>query len=305
MVAAMTNHPLEALLFGTSDGREIERLITEWSHEHLGSSPTDVLFGHTSVGHTRGLGLADGRAVVVKVHRREVGIDRLRAIQSVQTQLAQGGFPAPRPLVPPHVLGNGIVTGEAFMDGSRLPNGHDSLDRDEMAAELARLVPLTKSTGAEVRAALGSGAPPWADYRGPGLWATPHNPSDDFAIGGGTGELIDRLAARAQTVLRAPDDLPTIVVHVDWEAQNMRFTGERLAVVYDWDSLVIEREAVAVGMAAATFAAGVGAQASRPEREAFLAAYQRSAARAFAPSEIVLALAGGCQVVAYTARLHY
>ena len=44
-----------------------------------------------------------------------------------------------------------------------------------------------------------------------------------------------------------------MIGHCDWLAGNLRWSGEELLVVHDWDSAVADSEAVLVGFAAALY----------------------------------------------------
>ena len=63
-----------------------------------------------------GLRLDDGRRVVLKAHRPEASVDHLASVQHLQTSLADGSFPAPRPLLGPTPLGHGVAVVETLLD---------------------------------------------------------------------------------------------------------------------------------------------------------------------------------------------
>ena len=44
-----------------------------------------------------------------------------------------------------------------------------------------------------------------------------------------------------------------VVGHHDWSAKNMRMGAGRIAVLYDWDAVFVDREAFVLGTAAAHF----------------------------------------------------
>ena len=100
---------LEAQLFGTEDPVEVATGIEAFVREHLGE-PVDALLYEAGVGAVAGLRLVDGRDVVVKVHRWNVSVERLTAVQQVQAHVAARGVPVPRPLLPVLPLESGLAT---------------------------------------------------------------------------------------------------------------------------------------------------------------------------------------------------
>jgi hypothetical protein len=108
----------------------------------------------------------------------------------------------------------------------------------------------------------------------------------------------DRVRARL-----ARYDGPSVVGHADWESQNLRWTGDRLAIAYDWDSLAWLPEAVLVGAAASSFpsdlqpvVASVAASAS------FLQEYQEARGRELTVEQLEVAWAAGLLPVLFNAR---
>lgn len=75
-------------------------------------------------------------------------------------------------------------------------------------------------------------------------------------------------------------------------------------MVYDWDSLVVERESVIVGLASAVFCARseprLGDVPTQAEQDAFLAEYQDAAGRLFGAAEQTVALAAASWVTPTT-----
>src|SRR6266516_333763 len=70
-------------------------------------------------------------------------------------------------------------------------------------------------------------------------------------------------------------DLPPVLGHADWEAQNMRWRHGEAHAVHDWDGLAWLPEAAIAGSAAGIFAShGRTALASLESSEAFLHAYE-------------------------------
>jgi hypothetical protein len=73
---------------------------------------------------------------------------------------------------------------------------------------------------------------------------------------------------------------PNVIDHGDWYRKNFHWRGEELYVAYDWDSVIVDTEAVIVGFAAVYVAPKIDQSA------AFLSAYQDVAGRRFERDEL-------------------
>ncbi len=157
---------------------------------------------------------------------------------------------------------------------------------------------------------LGLGRPAWVDYTSFDPWPVPHHRDADFTATGEGSEVLDELARVSKVALCAAGETNSSVMgHADWEARNLRFDNDRLEMIYDWDSLVVERESVIVGLASAVFPArsepGLGDAPSAAEQDAFLTDYQQTAGRVFTPVERTLAVAAASWITAYNARIQF
>lgn len=276
----------------------------------LGSPVRRDLFSVAGVGRVTGLELRDGRCVVVKVVRPDQPLARLWAMQEVQRLLVADGFPAPVPLAAPSPLGDGIAFVEQLRDVGEMPNGHLDEHRREMASQLHRLIGMCTKVTPNARARLGLGRPAWVDYTSGDPWPVSHHSDADFTATGEGSEVLDELARVSKSALCAAGETSSSVIgHADWEAQNLRFDNDRLEMVYDWDSLVVERESVIVGLASAVFPArsepGLGDAPTAAEQDAFLTDYQQTAGRVFTPAEKTLAVAAASWITAYNARIQF
>ena len=63
---------------------------------------------------------------------------------------------------------------------------------------------------------------------------------------------IDDTGRRARDRLRAGAS-EAVIGHCDWLAANLRWNGDKLLVVHDWDSVTADSEAVLAGFAAALY----------------------------------------------------
>jgi len=81
---------------------------------------------------------------------------------------------------------------------------------------------------------------------------------------------------------------PRVIGHGDWHADNVRWSGIKLLVVHDWDSVVYQPEAVVAGVAAAIFPASDACwqPATITESEEFLDAYLRARSGPWAQDDI-------------------
>jgi hypothetical protein len=260
--------------------------LDRWCREHLNSAPITELFrsGHLSI--VVGVRLADEREVVVKARP---DLPRLAACFDVQRRLFRAGFPCPQLLAGPAALVNGLATAEAYVPGGNpVPSIGDVAQLSAQAfASLVRLGPRT--------AEIASPAPPpsWAawDHGEPGLWPRPDGSDVNLNAVEGPAWL-DWAADRARKRLRASVG-EVVVGHCDWLGDNVRWQGDQLLVVHDWDSVIAEREAVLAGFAAALYATTRGQLPTVQETERFLDAYEIARGRAFSGDELEQAWAAG------------
>ena len=256
--------------------------LAEWCERWLGSAPSDVLFETGLLSAVTGIRLADSREVVVKVRPCA---PRLNAAYLVQRHVWQRGYPAPEPLVPPVPVGAAdCASAERLVGGGDIGGrGRDDAERSAQAlAWLLRIAPAIAEVGDL------SPTPSWVawDHEGPGLWPALEGRPESLNTVAGPGWLDD-------AGLRARERLgryraPRVIGHGDWHAENVRWSGDKLLVVHDWDSVVHQPEAVVVGAAAAMFPAwdGCWQPASITESEEFLDAYLRTRSRPWAHDDI-------------------
>jgi hypothetical protein len=98
-------------------------------------------------------------------------------------------------------------------------------------------------------------------------------------------------------------DLPPVLGHADWEAQNIRWRHGEAHVVHDWDSLAWLPEAAIAGSAAGIFAKhGKTTLAPLKSSEAFLHAYENERGARFSPYETEIAWAASIWEALHNAR---
>ena len=273
--------------------------LAAWCTDHVGSAPAAELFRSGHLSAVVGLRLVDGREVVVKVRPAS---PRIPGCVEVQRRLFESGYPCPEPLGGPAPFGIGVATAESYVPGGdELPGAED---KAQLSAEaFARLI------GSAPRPAEVSSldpAPSWASWNHgeAGLWPRPEGAEFDLNEVDGP-EWIDRAAGRARDRLRAGVG-EVVIGHCDWLAENLRWEGDELHVVHDWDSVVADSEAVLVGFAAALYSTvSPDELATVEETDRFLDAYCDARARVFSADEVQRAWAASVWTRAYDAKYQH
>lgn len=277
--------------------------VEEWCARWLGSPPQSELFASVGMSRVLGLRLVDGRDVVVKVRRAEA---RLYGCAAVHRHLWQAGYPCSELLVEPVPIGDGLATAEQYVPGGvQLEPGVETAeDYARALAELIRLAPAPSAVPSL------EPPPPWAwwDYAGGCTWAWQSAAERELAATRGWPRpdlpheraWLERLATRARARLNA-FKAPAVVGHADWWVDNLRWRGGKLHVVYDWDSLAAQPEAVICGLAASMFAESMGhwVQANLAQSEAFIAGYERARGHVWSDEEREVCWAAGLWLESY------
>jgi hypothetical protein len=195
-------------------------------------------------------------------------------------------------------VGSLSVHAEEFRPGGEVLHG-DSPEAAARCAEVfARL--MTELAGVTVAPPLPN--PPWVrwDHTDAGAW-----PAIDFLDDRDQSAVpayVAETAVRARGRLLAAG-LRCVLGHADFEAQNLRWHGEQLYAVHDWDSLAWQPEAALAGAASGAFASdGPPTLAPVESSEAFLVAYQDIRERSFTAVEQEIAWAASVWMAAYNAR---
>ena len=274
---------------------ELPDCLPAWCLDQLGGAPAEVLFQERSISNVFGLRLTDGAEVVVKI-RPDDG--RAASCVAAQAGLAERGFPCARPLTPADGVGSLAVHAEALRPGGDMLRGNSP----DVAVCYAEVFARLMADLVDVVVAPPLPNPRWArwDHTDPGLWPAIDflDEKDQSAV---PGHVVDT-AERARKRLLAAD-LPSVLGHADYEAQNLRWHGRRVWTVHDWDSLAWQPEAALVGAACGTFAnAGPPTLPPIESSEAFLAAYQDLRGHVFTTTEREVAWAAGLWVAAHNAR---
>lgn len=274
--------------------------LTRWCTEHLGSPPTTEIFSSGHLSAVRGLRLADGREVVVKIRPDS---SRIAACVQIQHRLFESGYPCPRPLTGPTPFDGDVATAEEYVaGGAPLPSGDDPTPA--FAEAFARLI---RSAPRPSEVSTLDPPPSWVawNHQGNGLWPSPdEDPDIDLDQTAGPA-WINEVARRARERLRAGGS-EAVIGHGDWLAGNLRWKGDALLVAHDWDSVVADSEAVLVGFAAAVHPSrSVDEPATIEDTERFLDAYCTARGRRFSADELERSWAAGVWTRAYDARIQY
>lgn len=270
--------------------------LPAWCLEHLGAEPIEVLFERRQMSVVSGLRLADGIEVVVKA-RPDDG--RAASCLAAQARLAENGFPCPRPLTPATTVGELSVHAEQLRSGGEVLPG----DRPAIAVRYGEVLGWLMAELDRVQTTPPLPNPRWVrwDHAGTMLWPAIEDldARDQSAVPAFVGDA----AARARRRLLAASDLPSVLGHADFEAQNMRWHGERIWAVHDWDSLAWQPEAALAGAACAVFPkTGPVALPPIESSEVFLAAYQDTRTRSFTAEEQQVAWAASVWTTAHDLR---
>jgi hypothetical protein len=100
-----------------------------------------------------------------------------------------------------------------------------------------------------------------------------------------------------------------VVGHADWSAKHFRFEGSKVRVIYDWDSLSIDKETTLVGHTATHFPYTeyfeVPRRASPEEARLFVEEYEIARGAPFSDRERIAVSAAATYGLAYTARCEH
>src|SRR5579863_3962046 len=269
--------------------------LPAWCRDHLGGEPAGVLFQVRQVSMVFGLRLAGGTDVVVKA-RPDDG--RTVSCVAAQARLAERGFTCARPITPVVGVGSLSVHAEEFRPGGEVLHGDSPEVAVRCAEVFARL--MTELAGVAVAPPLPN--PPWVrwDHADAGAWPAIDvlDSRDQSAV----PAYVADTAVRARGRLLAAR-LRCVLGHADFEAQNLRWHGEQVHAVHDWDSLAWQPEAALAGAASGAFASdGPPTLAPVESSEAFLVAYQDIRGRSFTAVEQEIAWAASLWMAAYNAR---
>jgi hypothetical protein len=274
---------------------ELPAWMAGWCVDQLDERPVGVLFERTSLSTVFGLRLAGGRIVVVKA-RADDG--RAASCVAAQASLAERGFPCARPLTSAVWVDDLAVHAEEFRPGGELLSG----DSPDVAVRYARVFARLMAALDDVTVASPLPNPRWVrwDHTDAGLWPAIDvlDGRDQRAVPAFVVGTAGRLRARLLAT-----DLPCVLGHADFEAQNLRWWEGDVWVVHDWDSLAWQPEAALAGAACGMFAnTSPPSLAPIESSAAFLSAYQQARGRRFSAEEREIAWAASLWPAVHNAR---
>lgn len=291
----------ERAVFGSVTSEEIRALLDDYTRRQLGSGIARIRFRAGRIDAVWGVDLADGRAVVIKIHRPPADVEALRATADAKRLLVASHFPCPTPLSGPDDIDRRVVTAETLIVGS-VPDGRDAATRRLLADGLARHIQLLRGRPDLVRRA-GPG-PSWCHYQS-GPWPVPHDTLLDFSTTAPGYEWLDQFGRRASDqILANRDGAPVVVGHADWYAGNTVVSDGALVGTYDWE-LVADTEAVIAGFAAACYAqrqTSAGGLSAPEDVADFMRDYESARAEPLSEAERRTAAGAAAWICAFTAR---
>ena len=296
---------VEPIVFGTTDPQQIAQFIDTFCRKELHADVADYLFYEASQGAVCGVRLTDGRRIVLKIHQPSRSIDFLQSVIQVQRYLLAQGYPCTTPLLSPRPLAYGTATVEELVDEGIYHEAHNHTIRRSLAQMLTWLIRLTWTPET-----IPSLLPANLDLRLPKgvTWPTPHSKIFDFEATTAGAEWIDEIARQTGAIkLQGAGRL--VLGHSDWSVKHLRYVGERVRIIYDWDSLVLEKEPVIVGHASTNFTYTEFFDGPRfptnEESQAFIADYEVARGKPFSQDEQQTLQAAKIYALAYGARCEH
>ena len=296
---------VERVVFGLDDPSTIARELDAWSRRHLGAAIRGAEFYRSSSGCVTGVNLSDGRAVVLKATSGRRPRAYLDAVHRARRHLHNSGLPCTIPLSEPQALGSAWVVAEPRLDVGVAADPHQPAARAAIAAGLADLI--EHARGCPDPEPLGR---PWFSGLPEGrVFPRPHSPRFDFTATSAGAEWIDALAQEART-RRDEAQGQLSVGHFDWRVEHLRLDGQGVCAVYDWDSLHVALDTVAVGAAAPHFTCDWGRDdvprvPTIETMRAFVSDYERARKLPFTRAERRTIAAAAVYGMAYSARCNH
>lgn len=274
-----------------------DEMLAEFCLRSFRSGLESVCFRRGHLSEVIGVRLADGRKVVVKLRPAECS-PHVESSFMVHQHVYAASFPCPEPLVAPTDLGPWVATAER-MCSSSAPFPSTTPIAAAFASALALLTEVMPSVD-QVGPLM---SPPWAawNHDGKGLWPWPDDMDVDLnEVDSGW---LDQVAGEAKRRL-ARSSGGVVVGHGDWYSGNVLWEDDRLHAVIDWDSALVDRETVIIGLASAVFsyAGSPGDEPTVSQSQAFIDAYVSARSRVFSPPEVEEMWAAGLWVRAFDAK---
>jgi hypothetical protein len=288
-------------VFGTTRVPAAVEMIENWLEKQYGEAG-HLLSIELSVGAAVPILLNDGRKLFIKIWPGAVDTAALTGQLCLRGLMLRKGFPAPAILLEPMPLGPGIAALMTYDRSGEPTDVRIPGVREGMARWLARFVSSARDFADLPNL-------PRRDIRySEKLWPKPHNALFNFEETTKDAKWIEDIASNALEILRKASS-EIVVGHHDWSAKNMRMDEDRLAVLYDWDAVFINRETFVLGGAAAhfptTWELPVPKNPTPAEMSSFVRAYEKERGRSFSRREQAEIVASINYVRAYTVRCEH
>src|SRR4051794_27825891 len=168
---------LERAFFGSLGAAEVDEWVAAMVRERLAVDVAEVVFRSGRIDAVYGLLLADGREIVVKIHRPPVDVSGLEATREALRHLASSGYPCPEPVDGPLIRGEHVVTIDVFLGHGAPADARVPEIRRALAQAFVGHVRILREV-AHLRERLPAG-PAWTRYADR-PWPVPHDPIFDF-----------------------------------------------------------------------------------------------------------------------------
>ena len=310
-LSAILNDDAEVFLLksitGTGDAERLAGSIDSFCFEQFNSHVLACHFARLSMGASFGLRLDNGKDIFLKISKlrteasgnRGFTVDELTAMSRLQEILYNANYPCPSVILQPQRYHDAVYTVNGFADIGVQKDAHNPKIRRASAQGLAEL---TKRLSPHIASC---GFNEVDTYKVESIFPAPHNPNTDFARNADKAKWIDDIALKAKQLITSIDK-NLVLGHCDWSMKNMRFIDEKIAMVYDWDSIILQDEYHILATAASTFPMTwdipVRIVPTQEEAYDFVVEYEQARGKKFSKKEWVKISACVTYYFCYTAR---
>ena len=292
---------------GTSDAERVADSINNFCFEHLNNRVQTCHFARLSMGASFGLRLENGKDIFLKINKlrakasenRGFSVDEMAAMSRLQAIPHDTGYPCPSVTLQPLQYHDAIYTVNGFADIGVQKDAHNPNIRRASAQGIAELIKRLSPYIAS------SGFKEIDIYKAKSIFPAPNNPNTNFSQNVEEAKWIDEIARKAKRLIISIDKNP-VLGHCDWSMKNMRFINDKIAMVYDWDSIILQDEYHILATAASTYPMTwdipVRVVPTQKESYDFVLEYEQARGKKFSEKEWVKISACVTYYFCYTAR---
>lgn len=287
-------------VIGTDQPKEIQPLLDKQTRKYLNSSIKDILFIQSSIGVVFGFLLENNQKITLKVYSPKLSESYLNEMNYAQDIFYKENFPAPQVLTPIFTFGNTHAGIYQLIDGEK-EDGHKAVIRSELAKYLAEFIKIVDKHKIQ----------PMKNFfqqAAKRLWPIPHNVLFNLEKSSKGAGWIAKKALQAKKII-ANKNFKKILAHTDWGVKNSIFQNNKLAGIFDWDSLGAMSEAEMVGRAAAQFTADWDSEykitPSPQEGRLFVEEYQKYRGKKFTTDEYEIISASADYLISIISRFEH